>query len=131
MLCIPNIHAIEILVCALCIYDNQSKNVCVIVIYCFPDHIAHIIELLGSIPPHFALSGRYSREYFNRRGDKHCSYECPSETANHSKHTREYQGESEEKHGQVTFHISSGLNNIISSCKLLFLLISEKKNKFA
>ncbi|XP_023691620.2 uncharacterized protein srpk3 [Paramormyrops kingsleyae] len=32
------------------------------------DHIAHIVELLGSIPPHFALSGRYSREYFNRRG---------------------------------------------------------------
>ncbi|XP_053156300.1 SRSF protein kinase 3 [Hemicordylus capensis] len=33
------------------------------------DHIAHIVELLGDIPPHFALSGRYSREYFNRRGD--------------------------------------------------------------
>ncbi|KAI1892994.1 hypothetical protein AGOR_G00139230 [Albula goreensis] len=33
------------------------------------DHIAHIIELLGAIPPHFALSGRYSREYFNRRGE--------------------------------------------------------------
>ncbi|KAM6474890.1 SRSF protein kinase 3 isoform 2-T2 [Liasis olivaceus] len=33
------------------------------------DHIAHIVELLGDIPPHFALSGRYSREYFNRRGE--------------------------------------------------------------
>ncbi|KAL4646283.1 SRSF protein kinase 3, partial [Arapaima gigas] len=33
------------------------------------DHIAHIIELLGPIPPYFALSGRYSREYFTRRGD--------------------------------------------------------------
>ncbi|KAE8583427.1 hypothetical protein XENTR_v10020509 [Xenopus tropicalis] len=33
------------------------------------DHIAHIIELLGDIPPHFALSGRYSREYFSRRGE--------------------------------------------------------------
>uniref|UniRef100_A0A8C2PQN0 non-specific serine/threonine protein kinase n=1 Tax=Cyprinus carpio TaxID=7962 RepID=A0A8C2PQN0_CYPCA len=33
------------------------------------DHIAHIIELLGPVPPHFALSGRYSREYFNRRGE--------------------------------------------------------------
>uniref|UniRef100_A0A8C1NTK4 non-specific serine/threonine protein kinase n=1 Tax=Cyprinus carpio TaxID=7962 RepID=A0A8C1NTK4_CYPCA len=33
------------------------------------DHIAHIIELLGPIPPHFALSGRYSREYFSRRGE--------------------------------------------------------------
>ncbi|XP_053706581.1 SRSF protein kinase 3 isoform X2 [Synchiropus splendidus] len=33
------------------------------------DHIAHIIELLGAIPVPFALSGRYSREYFNRRGE--------------------------------------------------------------
>nr|XP_033776771.1 SRSF protein kinase 3 isoform X5 [Geotrypetes seraphini] len=33
------------------------------------DHIAHIIELLGDIPPQFALSGRYSREYFSRRGE--------------------------------------------------------------
>ncbi|XP_076860158.1 SRSF protein kinase 3 [Brachyhypopomus gauderio] len=33
------------------------------------DHLAHIIELLGPIPTHFALSGRYSREYFNRRGE--------------------------------------------------------------
>lgn len=33
-----------------------------------PDHIAHIIELLGCIPRHFALSGKYSREFFNRRG---------------------------------------------------------------
>uniref|UniRef100_A0A4W5MRL2 non-specific serine/threonine protein kinase n=1 Tax=Hucho hucho TaxID=62062 RepID=A0A4W5MRL2_9TELE len=33
------------------------------------DHIAHIIELLGIIPRHFALSGKYSREFFNRRGE--------------------------------------------------------------
>ncbi|KAJ8015885.1 hypothetical protein DPEC_G00001190, partial [Dallia pectoralis] len=33
------------------------------------DHIAHIIELLGVIPPSFALSGRYSREYFDRQGE--------------------------------------------------------------
>ncbi|XP_034027710.1 proline-rich protein 36 isoform X1 [Thalassophryne amazonica] len=33
------------------------------------DHIAHIIELLGPIPLPFAFSGRYSREYFTRRGD--------------------------------------------------------------
>ncbi|XP_038578571.1 SRSF protein kinase 3 isoform X1 [Micropterus salmoides] len=33
------------------------------------DHIAHIIELLGPIPLPFALSGRYSREYFNRKGE--------------------------------------------------------------
>ncbi|XP_042561349.1 SRSF protein kinase 3-like [Clupea harengus] len=35
------------------------------------DHIAHIIELLGKIPPAIALSGKYSFEYFNRRGDLH------------------------------------------------------------
>ncbi|KAM4610657.1 SRSF protein kinase 3 [Polymixia lowei] len=33
------------------------------------DHIAHIMELLGKIPPDVALSGKYSAEYFNRRGD--------------------------------------------------------------
>nr|XP_061780476.1 SRSF protein kinase 3-like [Nerophis lumbriciformis] len=33
------------------------------------DHIAHVIELLGPIPLPFALSGRYSREYFNRQGE--------------------------------------------------------------
>uniref|UniRef100_A0A665TZF9 non-specific serine/threonine protein kinase n=1 Tax=Echeneis naucrates TaxID=173247 RepID=A0A665TZF9_ECHNA len=33
------------------------------------DHIAHIMELLGPVPLPFALSGRYSREYFNRRGE--------------------------------------------------------------
>ncbi|XP_037540541.1 SRSF protein kinase 3 [Nematolebias whitei] len=39
------------------------------------DHIAHIMELLGPIPLPFALSGRYSREYFNRTGEMPiCSY---------------------------------------------------------
>lgn len=33
------------------------------------DNIAHIIELLGSIPQHFALPGRYSQEFFNLRGE--------------------------------------------------------------
>lgn len=33
------------------------------------DHLAHVIELLGPIPRHIALSGKYSREYFNRRGE--------------------------------------------------------------
>uniref|UniRef100_A0A8D0AB16 non-specific serine/threonine protein kinase n=1 Tax=Sander lucioperca TaxID=283035 RepID=A0A8D0AB16_SANLU len=32
------------------------------------DHIAHIIELLGSLPSQFALSGRNSKRYFNRKG---------------------------------------------------------------
>ncbi|KAL0968026.1 hypothetical protein UPYG_G00261300 [Umbra pygmaea] len=36
------------------------------------DHIAHIIELLGVIPRHFALSGKYSREFFNRRAFSVC-----------------------------------------------------------
>ncbi|KQK85202.1 hypothetical protein AAES_42090 [Amazona aestiva] len=31
------------------------------------DHIAHVIELLGEIPRHVALGGRFSREFFNRR----------------------------------------------------------------
>ncbi|XP_060045677.1 SRSF protein kinase 1 isoform X4 [Erinaceus europaeus] len=33
------------------------------------DHIAHIIELIGRIPRRFALSGKYSQDFFNRRGD--------------------------------------------------------------
>ena len=33
------------------------------------DHLAHIIELLGPIPRHIALAGKYSREFFNRRGN--------------------------------------------------------------
>ena len=32
------------------------------------DHLAHIIELLGPIPKSISLSGKYSREYFNKRG---------------------------------------------------------------
>ncbi|XP_034442345.1 SRSF protein kinase 2-like isoform X2 [Hippoglossus hippoglossus] len=32
------------------------------------DHIAHIIELLGPLPSQFALSGRNSKQYFNRKG---------------------------------------------------------------
>ncbi|KAF1390853.1 hypothetical protein PFLUV_G00062400 [Perca fluviatilis] len=33
------------------------------------DHIAQIMELLGKIPPDVAFSGKYSAEYFSRRGD--------------------------------------------------------------
>ena len=32
------------------------------------DHIAHIIELIGPIPIEIAHSGRYSKEFFNKRG---------------------------------------------------------------
>uniref|UniRef100_A0A7N8XYF2 non-specific serine/threonine protein kinase n=1 Tax=Mastacembelus armatus TaxID=205130 RepID=A0A7N8XYF2_9TELE len=32
------------------------------------DHIAHIIELLGSLPPQFAMSGKKSKRYFNHKG---------------------------------------------------------------
>ncbi|XP_032234665.2 SRSF protein kinase 1 isoform X2 [Nematostella vectensis] len=33
------------------------------------DHLAHIIELLGRIPKHIALSGKYSKDYFNKKGE--------------------------------------------------------------
>jgi len=33
------------------------------------DHLAHIIELVGPIPRHIAFSGKYSREFFNKRGE--------------------------------------------------------------
>ncbi|KAL1925274.1 uncharacterized protein VTP21DRAFT_157 [Calcarisporiella thermophila] len=33
------------------------------------DHIAQIIELLGQFPKHLALSGKYSDQIFNRRGE--------------------------------------------------------------
>jgi serine/threonine-protein kinase SRPK3 len=33
------------------------------------DHMAQMIETLGPIPKHVALSGRYSSEIFNRRGE--------------------------------------------------------------
>uniref|UniRef100_A0A3B4BD23 non-specific serine/threonine protein kinase n=1 Tax=Periophthalmus magnuspinnatus TaxID=409849 RepID=A0A3B4BD23_9GOBI len=33
------------------------------------DHIAHIIELLGPLPTQFALSGKNSKLYFNRKGN--------------------------------------------------------------
>ncbi|XP_076839698.1 SRSF protein kinase 3 isoform X2 [Brachyhypopomus gauderio] len=33
------------------------------------DHLAHIIELLGKIPASVSLSGRYSSEYFDYKGD--------------------------------------------------------------
>ncbi|XP_058801193.1 SRSF protein kinase 3 [Phymastichus coffea] len=33
------------------------------------DHLAHIIELLGEIPRRIALSGRHSRNFFNKKGE--------------------------------------------------------------
>merc|ERR1712142_1134205 len=33
------------------------------------DHLAHIIELLGPIPKHIALGGKYSKEYFRKTGE--------------------------------------------------------------
>ncbi|CAL4067742.1 unnamed protein product, partial [Meganyctiphanes norvegica] len=33
------------------------------------DHLAHIIELVGKIPKHIAQSGKYSREFFDKKGD--------------------------------------------------------------
>lgn len=42
---------------------NIKQNV-----FTFVDHIAHIIELLGPLSSQFALSGRKSKQYFNRKG---------------------------------------------------------------
>ena len=33
------------------------------------DHLAHVIELIQPIPRHIAFSGKYSREFFNKRGN--------------------------------------------------------------
>jgi len=33
------------------------------------DHLAQMIELLGKIPKRFVVSGKYSRDFFNRRGE--------------------------------------------------------------
>lgn len=33
------------------------------------DHIAQIIELIGEFPKSFAFSGKYSHDFFNRRGE--------------------------------------------------------------
>ena len=33
------------------------------------DHLAHIIELVGPIPKHLALSGKFSKEFFNKKGE--------------------------------------------------------------
>ncbi|PFH53511.1 hypothetical protein AMATHDRAFT_137398 [Amanita thiersii Skay4041] len=33
------------------------------------DHIAQIIELMGEFPKHIAFSGKYSSEFFNRKGE--------------------------------------------------------------
>jgi serine/threonine-protein kinase SRPK3 len=33
------------------------------------DHVAQIMELLGEMPRSLALSGKYSHEMFNRRGE--------------------------------------------------------------
>lgn len=40
------------------------------------DHIAQIIELAGEFPKSLAFSGKYSSEFFNRKG-MHSSLHCP------------------------------------------------------
>ena len=48
------------------------------------DHIALIIELLGAIPRHIAMSGRRSKEFFKRSGMflcELCGWCCMSECA--------------------------------------------------
>ena len=48
---------------------ESAGDMCQVFSSLSPDHIAHIIELLGPIPKHVALGGRYSREFFNKRGE--------------------------------------------------------------
>ena len=40
--------------------DNYDKD---------EDHLALFIELLGKIPKNVALSGKYSKDFFNRKGE--------------------------------------------------------------
>eukprot|EP00053_Salpingoeca_punica_P015993 m.149135 g.149135 ORF g.149135 m.149135 type:complete len:604 (+) comp16850_c0_seq1:145-1956(+) len=40
--------------------DNYSRD---------EDHVALIIELLGNVPRHIALSGKHSRDIFNKKGE--------------------------------------------------------------
>ena len=40
-------------------HANYPKNV---------DHVAQFIELLGPIPKNIALTGKFARDFFNRRG---------------------------------------------------------------
>lgn len=37
------------------------------------DHIAQIMELMGEIPRSVAFAGKYSAEFFNRKGKSVCS----------------------------------------------------------
>ncbi|KAI9530821.1 hypothetical protein NQZ68_000312 [Dissostichus eleginoides] len=46
------------------------------------DHLALMIELLGKIPRHYALSGKYSQEYFTKRAAAHYGTgSCPDHIA--------------------------------------------------
>lgn len=37
---------------------------------CFTDHIALIIELLGKVPRKLILAGKYSKEFFTKKGKR-------------------------------------------------------------
>ena len=37
-------------------------------LFLFSDHIALIIELLGKVPRKLILAGKYSKEFFNKKG---------------------------------------------------------------
>ena len=38
------------------------------------DHLAHIIELVGVIPPNIAMAGKYSKHLFRKTGEKLTRY---------------------------------------------------------
>uniref|UniRef100_A0A671KQN0 non-specific serine/threonine protein kinase n=1 Tax=Sinocyclocheilus anshuiensis TaxID=1608454 RepID=A0A671KQN0_9TELE len=52
-----------------CLVSLQTFRFVGLTISIILDHLAHIIELLGMIPVSVALSGKYSYEYFNHKGD--------------------------------------------------------------
>jgi serine/threonine-protein kinase SRPK3 len=47
------------------------------------DHVAQILELLGEMPKSLALSGKYSHEIFNRKGESHDIHVCHNTHRNH------------------------------------------------
>lgn len=47
------------------------RSVCLdLVFLCFTDHIALIIELLGKVPRKLILAGKYSKEFFTKKGKR-------------------------------------------------------------
>lgn len=66
------------------------------------DHVALMIEMLGSMPKHIATSGKYSREIFNRRGElRHIRDLHPTTIGSHL--VTKYKWPAEEAHAVEKF----------------------------